>query len=172
MEANKEILREVTYQHLEPSELRKAQIPAESISAARIDIQIKRPDCDYGLFYYNYQNKFELHIADGKNVLFYSRYSVHKRIEDILKTKRNKGTNVISLEKAMDSERLAELTEKCKNYFEEVEIARLYLWEIKESSLPKEKISTGRHRQWFFESYAPETRQCDYLLGEINSLNL
>ena len=53
METNQIMLRNVTYQYLEPNELRQARIPAELISAAQIDIKSKHLGCDYSLFYIN-----------------------------------------------------------------------------------------------------------------------
>ncbi len=155
MEINQKTLKQVTYEHLKPDELRQAEIPAEFISAARIDVKSKYLGCNYGLFYVNYQDKFELSVADGEDILFISRPPVRKRIEDILKTKVKKGTNTISLKKAMNSENIAEFTEKCKKYFKKVEIAKLYLWEIEKGKLLEEKISKIYNPQWFFEKYAP-----------------
>lgn len=155
METNKEILKNITYKFIEPKELRQAQIPAEHISAAIIGVKSKYLDSDYGLFYHNYKDKFDLTVADGEGVLFLSRPFVCRRIEDIVEKKVNKGTNVISLEKAMDSEDIARFTEECKRYFKKVEIEELYLWEIEEGKLPGEKISAGYHKHWFLEEYAP-----------------
>lgn len=140
MGTNQLILRNITYRYLKPNELRKAQIPAELISAAQIDVQSKYLGCDYGLFYINYQDKFELTIADTNNVSFLSRPFVHKTIENILNTKIQKDTNIINLEKGMNSEDIANLTEGCGRHFNKVEIVKIHLWELEENKLPKENI--------------------------------
>ena len=155
METNQIMLRNVAYQYLEPNELRRARIPAELISAAQIDIKSKHLGCDYGLFYINYRDKFELAIADTQSVWFFSKPFVHKRIEGILKTKVKRGTNTINLEKAMNSENLAELTEGCRRYFKKVEIAKIHIWELEKDKLPKERKSNIYQPQWFVEKYAP-----------------
>ena len=122
---NKEILKDITYEFLELPELRQAHILAEHISAARIDIKSKH-GYEYGLFYYNYQDKFNLCVADNRDVSPISRYLVRRRIENMVKTKTNRGTNTISLEKAIDSEDIVRFTEECKKNFKEAEIAKLY----------------------------------------------
>ncbi|MEA3248085.1 MAG: hypothetical protein U9Q73_00080 [Nanoarchaeota archaeon] len=149
METSQLKLREVTYNFLEPEELKKAGIPAGLISAARIDIQGKHLDNNYELFYINYQEDIELIIADSNNVYFLSRPFVHRRIENILNRKIKKGTNRINLENALNSENIAEFTERCKRYFNNVEIAKMHLWEIEENKLPKEKKSNIYQPQWF-----------------------
>ena len=105
--------------------------------------------------YINYQDKSELSITETNNVLFFSRPFVHKRIEDILKTKVSRGTNTINLEKAMNSENIAEFTERCRRYFKKVEIAETYIWELEKDKLPKEKKSNIYTHKWFAEKYAP-----------------
>ena len=157
METTQKTLERVTYEYLEPDELRQAQIPAGFISAARIDIQSKYLGCDYSLFYSNYQDEFELCIADDREVFFFSRPFVYKRIENVLKARVKKGTNRISLEKAMDSEDIAKFTERCKFYFKRAEIAKMRIWEIEKDKLPKEKISKEFDHHWFLKEYAPIT---------------
>ncbi|MCK5321500.1 hypothetical protein KAJ38_02890 [Candidatus Pacearchaeota archaeon] len=155
METDQIMLRNVTYNYLEPKELRQTRIPAELISAAQIDITSKHCGCDYGLFYINYQNKFKLTIADTNSVLFFSRPFVHKRIENILNTTIEKGTNIINLEKAMSSENIAEFTERCRRYFRKADIVKTHIWEIKKDKLPKEKRPNIYDPRWFAKKYTP-----------------
>ena len=156
MKKDKNTLEKVTYENLGIDILKQAQIHSDYISAAIINIKSKI-GCEYSLFYYNYADHYNISIADKRNVFFTSRPFVRRRIKKLLGKEFKKGTNEITLDKALNSEEIAKFAEMCKKHFKEVDIKKIYLWEVEKGVLPEEN-KRGYEYQWFIEKYAPKTQ--------------